>query len=125
MQPKWKVLSLRAARVNLEVEDTAALVHSLDNFWIEGITTHGFFLGSVMHELHQSDRRCSINRRTGEGTSGGFSIGTLHDCAARCEFKELMCCGCSSCLFCLSEGGKLSTDSEWPEDCWYEPVYEL
>ena len=125
MQPKWKLLSLRAARVNLEIEDLAALVHSLDNFWIEGITTHGFFLGSVMRELYQSNRRCSMNERTGEGTPGGFSCGTLHDCAAKSRFKEVMCCGCSSCLFCLSEGGKLSRDSEWPEDCWHEPAFDF
>ncbi len=125
MPPKWNNLSIRAPRVSLEVEDTAALVCSLDNFWIEGITTHGFFLGSMMHELYQSDRRCSINRRPGRGTPGGFSAGTLHGCAAKSRFQKLMCCGCSSCLPCLSEGGKLPRGSPCSKDCWYEPVYEF
>ena len=119
MQPMWKKLSIDAARVNLEVEDTAALVRSLDNFWIKGVTSHGFSSMSMMHELHQSGRKCSVNRQTGDGAEGtpqGFAFGTLLDCTAQGKFEELMNCGCSSCLACLSQAGKLSRDSPRPKD---------
>ena len=117
MQPMWKNLSIDAARVNLELEDTAALVSSLDNFWIKGVTSHGFSSMSMMHELHQSGRKCSVNRQlqTGGGAAGtppGFEFGTLLDCAAHSKFEELMDCGCSSCLACLSRAGKLSRDPQ-------------
>ena len=128
MQPKWKTSSIDAAKVNLEVEDTAVLVRSLESFWIEGVMTHGFPSLSMMHELHQSDRKYSINRQSGviaEGTPLGFSFGTLLDCAALSRFQHLMCCGCSSCLACLSRGGKLARDSQWPECYWSLPVYKI
>ena len=133
MQPKWKNLSISAAWVNLEVEDTAALVRNLDNFWVVGVTALGFPSLSMMDELHQSDRKCSVNRltrqrvelrETVEGTPPGFSFGTLLDNAAQSRFEELMWCGCSSCLTCLSREGKLSRDSQSPDDCGYVPVYE-
>jgi len=132
MQPKWKYLSINAARVNLEVEDTAALVRSQDNFWIEGVTSYGFTSLSMMHELHRSDRKYSVKRLTIEPAEPeswvnpqGFSFGTVLDCAARKDFEELMCCACSACLPCLSREGKLSSDSQPPKDCWREPVYDF
>ena len=130
MQPKWKDLSIDAARVQLEVEDTAALVLSLDNFWIEGITTHGLSILRLIHELHQSDRNCTVSTQVWSGEEAtssppGFSFGTLLDEAANREFEELMCCGCSSCLACLSRGAKLSRDSQQPENYWVLPRYSL
>ena len=126
MQPKWKDLSIDASRVQLEVEDTAALVRSLDNFWIEGITTHGLSILRIIHELHQSN--CTVSTQSGEdaaSTPPGFSFGTLLDEAANREFEELMCCGCSSCLACLSRGAKLSRDSQHSENYWVVPRYSL
>ena len=117
MQPKWKYLSIDAARVNLEVEDTAALVRSLDNFHIKGVTTLGFSSLSMMHELHLLDRKCFVDRQAGEVAKGnprGFEFGTLSDHATWNRFEELMHCDCSSCLPCLSWKGKLSRDSEGP-----------
>ena len=130
MQPKWKDLSITAAKVKLEVEDTAALVRSLDNFQINGIANYGFTIPNMVHELHQSGRMCFVRRRTIDldtGPSQGFSIGTLLDRAAQRRFEELMCCGCSSCLPCLSREGKLSRDSERPKDFWRhgDPAYTL
>ena len=128
MQPKWKYLSIDAARVTLQVEDTAALMRSIDSFWIEGFTTHGFSSLSMMNELHQSGRKCSVNEQSleaAEGTPPGFSFGTLLDCAAQSSFEELMDCGCLSCLACLSRGGKLSRDSERPQECWHVSRYTI
>ena len=131
MHPRWKDLSVDAARVNLEVENTAVLVRSLDNFCIDGIGNYGFTSLSMMEELHRAGRKCSVKRLTiasGEGGLHlqGFSFGTLLDRVARKKFEELMCCGCSSCLACLSREGKLSRDSRRPEKCWYRvPVYLL
>ena len=120
MQPKWTNLSIDAAKVNLEVEDTAALVRSLDNFWIRGFESHGFSSLSMVHELHQSGRKCSVNRQAGDGAEGtpqGFEFGTLFDSTVQSKFEDLMKCGCSSCLVCLSRAGKLSRDSQGPKDC--------
>ena len=64
MQLKWKDLSIDAARVNLEVEDTAALVRSLENFCTVGVMTHGFPSLSMMHEMYRLDRKCSVDRLT-------------------------------------------------------------
>ena len=129
MHPKWKNLSIDAARVNLEVRDMAALVRSLDNFWIEGVSIHGILSLSMMHELYRSERKCWINSLTiefGDDTRDlqGFQFATLHGRGAQRRFKELMCCGCSSCLDCLSREGKLSRDSRRPKNCWREPAYE-
>lgn len=134
MQPRWKTLSIHAARVTLEVEDTAALVRCLDNFWVDGIAYYGFTGMSMVHELHESNCKCVVRRVHIDSSADsskllhlrGFSLGTLVDCAAQKAFKELMCCGCSSCLACLSREGKLSRDSRSPKRCWYGvPVYEL
>ena len=128
MQPKWKYLSIDAARVTLQVRDTAALMRSLDNFWIQGITTHGFSALSMMNELHQMNRKCSVNEQIlggAEGTPPGFSFGTLLNCAAQRSFIELMHCGCLSCLVCLSWGGKLSRDSKRPMECWRVSEYAI
>lgn len=130
MQPKWKDLSINAAKVNLEVENTAALVRSLDNFQIDGIANYGFTILSMVHEPHPSGRKCFIDRLAMDldtGTFQGFSFGTLLDCAAQRSFKELMCCGCSSCLPCLSWEGKLSRDSKQPKDFWRhgDPAHSL
>ena len=130
MQPKWKDLSITAAKVKLEVEDTAALVRSLDNFQIDGIANYGTTSLSMVPELNRSGRMCFVRRRTVDldtGPSLGFSFGTLLDCAAQRKFKELMCCGCSSCLPCLSREGKLSRDSKRPKDFWHhgDPIYSL
>ena len=128
MQPKWKYLSVDAARVTLQVEDTAALIRSIDSFWIEGFTIHGFSSLSMMNELHRSGRKCSVNEQSleaAEGTPLGFSFGTLLDFAARSSFEELMDCGCLSCLACLSRGGKLSRDSERPQECWHVSRYTI
>ncbi|CAK0782451.1 hypothetical protein CVIRNUC_005694 [Coccomyxa viridis] len=48
MQPKWKDLSIDAAKVNLQVENTAALVRGLDNFWIDAIAVYGSTSLSMM-----------------------------------------------------------------------------
>ena len=130
MQPKWKDLSIEAAKVNLEVEDTAAVVRSLDNFQIDGIANYGTTGLSMVHELGRSSRMCAVRRRTIDldtGPSQGFSFGTVLDCAAQRTFKQHMCCGCSSCLPCLSREGKLSRDSERRKDFWRhgEPAYSL
>ena len=128
MQPKWKDLSIDASRVRLEVEDTAALVLCLDNFWIEGVTIHGLSILRIVHELHQSDRNCTVSTQSGvdaEGAPPGFSFGTLLDKAAKEKFEELMYCGCSSCLACLSRGAKLSRDSQQPEDNWVLTEYNF
>ena len=128
MQPKWKNLSIDAARVTLQVEDTAALMHSLDNFRIEGFATHGFSTLSMMNELHRSNRKCSFNEQSlqaAEGTPPGFSFGTLLDCAAHSSFEELMHCGCLTCLACLSRGCKLSRDSKRPKGCWRVCAYAI
>ena len=130
MQPKWKDLSITAAKVNLEVEDTAALVRGLDSFWIDGIANYGSTSLSMMHEVYRSGRMCFVDRlamHLDTGTSQGFSFGTLLDCAAQRRFKELMCCGCSSCLPCLSREGKLFRDSKRPKDFWRhgDPAYSL
>ena len=123
MQPKWKDLSIDAARVHLHVEDIAASVRRLDNFWIEGFATHGFSSLSMMHELHRSGRKYSVNAMLYEQSLGlakghppGFTFGTLLDCGAHTRFNELMHCGCSACLACLSRGGKLSRNSQRPKD---------
>ena len=131
MHPQWKDLSVDAARVNLEVEDTAVLVRSLDNFRIDGIASYGFTSLSMMHELHRAGRKCTVKRVIVKPAEGklhlqGFSLGTLIDCAAWKRFEELMCCGCSSCLPCLSREGRLSRDSRSPKNFWYRvPVYLL
>ena len=130
MQPKWKDLSIIAAKVNLQVEDTATLVHGLDNFWIDGIANYGSTILSMMREVHQSGRMCFVDRLAVDldtGPSQGFSFGTLLDCAAQRSFNELMCCGCSSCLPCLSREGKLSRDSARSKDFWRhgDPAYSL
>ena len=130
IHPKWKNLSIDAARVNLEVKDMAALVRSLDNFWIEGVTMHGFLSLSMMRELYRSERKCSLDSLViGLGNNRrhlqGFSFATLLDRNAQRRFKELMCCGCSTCLPCLSREGKLSRDSRRPEDGWRECGYEF
>ena len=128
MQPKWKDLSIDAARVTLQVEDTAALMRSLDNFLIEGFSTHGFSILSIVNELHQSNRKCCVNEQSleaAEGTPPGFSFGTLLDSAVQSSFEELTHCGCLSCLACLSRGGKLSRDSERPKECWRVSGYSL
>ena len=113
--------------MNLEVEDTAALVRGLDNSWIEGVTTHGLPLLSMMRELHQSGRECFADEQTwddAKGTIQGFSFRTLLDCTADRRFEELMCCGCSSCLACLSREKKLLRDSQRPKDCWEQPTFD-
>ena len=128
MQPKWKNLSIDAARVNLEVEDAAAFVRSLDNLRIQGVTTHGFSSLSMMYELHQVGRKCFVNRQPedpAKGTPQGFAFGTLLDGTAQVRFAELMCCGCSSCLACLSLGGKLSRVSQQSRACWDVLEYDL
>ena len=125
MQPKWKTLSIDAARVYLEIEDTAALVHNLDNFQIKGITALAFSSLSMMHELHQLGRKCYVNRhnrKAAEGTPQGFVFGTLNR-TTRSRFHKVMHCGCSSCLFCLFRQQKLSRDSQWPKFSWYVPIY--
>ena len=130
MQPKWKDLSIVAAKVNLEAEDTAALVRSLDNLQIDGIANYGSTILSMVRELDRSGRMCFVRRQTIDldtGPSQGFSFGSFLDCAAQRRFKALMCCGCSSCLPCLSQAGKLSRDSVQPIDFWRhgEPAYSL
>ena len=128
MRPKWKNLSIDAARVILEVEDTAALVHSLDSFHIKGVTTLGFSSLTMMHELHRLDRKCFVNRQTRERAEDNpehFEFGTLLNGTTLSKFEKLMHCACSSCLPCLSWEGKLSRDSEGPGDCWYVPIYKF
>ena len=128
MQPRWSNLSIDAARVNLEVEDTAALVCSLDNFWIKGVTTLGLFSLSMMHELHRLDRKCSVNgqtRKATEGTPQGFEFGTLLNSTMQKTFRMLMICGCSACLACFFRERKLPRDSQWPLDIWYVPFYKF
>ena len=102
----------------------------LDSFRIDGIANYGSAILSMMRELYRLGRMCFVDKLSvdlGTGTFQGFSFRTLLDCAAQRRFKELMCCGCSSCLPCLSREGKLSRDSERPKDFWRhgDPAYTL
>ena len=132
MQPKWKNLSIDAARVNLEVGDIAGLVRSLDNFRIKAVTTLGFSSLSMIYELFQSGRKCSVNRQTrqaAEGTPQGFAFGSLLSCTTQSQFTALMHCGCSACLPCLFWEAMLSRDSRVPDCgdclCCRVPVYRF